>query len=377
MAKYYAVANLSENIAETPEGFLICRDVALARSGELEYLPSEIDGASKEKSVIKISRTIDELASDTAIASIEGKSVTLTHPYEFVSPHNWQDVTVGIIQNVRVEEDKLIADLLITGFEAIQAIKNKTMRELSLGYSADIDLSEDKTNGTQKNIIVNHVAIVQSGRCGSDCAIFDHRPKEKKMSFKDKFFALLDSAESDGEEKKAEKVESEKVEPSLEAVENAVAEIEEGLEIDANKSEKLADRLSHVKKTVEKLQAKIKDSETKLLMDSLPCKDKDTISKAEIIFSGVEKTGNVKKKALDLAYTTEKGKVVIDSVLGGKPLADADLDIVFNAVASIIGSSRTKQMDSIANFSESNLESGVMTPQKLQENFNNHYKGQS
>ena len=38
----YFGSRISENIAETPEGFLVCRSVPIARTGVQTYLPEEI-----------------------------------------------------------------------------------------------------------------------------------------------------------------------------------------------------------------------------------------------------------------------------------------------------------------------------------------------
>ena len=39
--RYHTTEWLSEHMAETPEGFLLCRDVPIARAGVLEYAPGE------------------------------------------------------------------------------------------------------------------------------------------------------------------------------------------------------------------------------------------------------------------------------------------------------------------------------------------------
>jgi len=41
MLAYYGT-RLSEHMTKTPEGFLICRDVPIARTGRQDYLPQEI-----------------------------------------------------------------------------------------------------------------------------------------------------------------------------------------------------------------------------------------------------------------------------------------------------------------------------------------------
>ena len=39
---YYITSQLSPHRYSTPEGFLVCKDVPIARTGLLEYLPEEV-----------------------------------------------------------------------------------------------------------------------------------------------------------------------------------------------------------------------------------------------------------------------------------------------------------------------------------------------
>jgi hypothetical protein len=41
---FYTTFQLSKKQALTPEGFLLCMDVPIARTGELIYTPGEIEG---------------------------------------------------------------------------------------------------------------------------------------------------------------------------------------------------------------------------------------------------------------------------------------------------------------------------------------------
>ena len=80
MLAYYGYA-ISPNQIETGEGFLICRNVPIARIGVQEYLGREIglSGADAER-LITVTRPPEEVFSDAAMASFEGKPVTNDHP---------------------------------------------------------------------------------------------------------------------------------------------------------------------------------------------------------------------------------------------------------------------------------------------------------
>lgn len=166
----------------TPEGFLLCRDVPIARSGWLLYGPNEVPVGTGRDGYAKVHRTKDELFKDTTVSSFVGKPVVNDHPDEDVTPHNWKKYSVGTILSVRPEEPEpdvgvLLADVLITDEQAIKDI-DANKREVSAGYDADYEDNEDGT-GVQTDIIGNHLALVNRGRCGPRCSIGDQAPQEK------------------------------------------------------------------------------------------------------------------------------------------------------------------------------------------------------
>ena len=172
---YYITEQLSEHIGETPEGFLLCRDVPLTRTGVFEYTASEVPVEASLDGMVKIQRDEDEVFAQNTIASFEGKPVTINHPEGMVTPENWSELAHGIVQNVRRGQgemsDLLLGDLLITTEKGIELVKSG-LREVSCGYDAQYEQIE-KGKGRQKEIIGNHIALVTKGRAGGRCAIQD------------------------------------------------------------------------------------------------------------------------------------------------------------------------------------------------------------
>lgn len=163
----------------TPEGFLFCEAVPIARIGMMMYGPGEVPIPPGPDGVVYVERDEFTLFAEDTIASFNGKPVVDDHPEDEVNPDNWGTYSVGITMNVRrgTEEDRevLLADLLITRREAIEAVmRNK--REVSAGYDADYEQTGEG-RGRQTHIIGNHVALVERGRCGPRCAIGDHLPQ--------------------------------------------------------------------------------------------------------------------------------------------------------------------------------------------------------
>lgn len=180
MAKFYAPLKLSENIRSTPEGFLLCLNVPIARTGWQEYGQGETPLEAGEDGLVRVYRSPEEVFREKTIASFEGKAVTIRHPEQFVGPENWSSLAKGSVQNVRrskdVDEDgeeSLLADLLITDDFAIKLVKNG-LREVSCGYEAEYSQTE-AGKGIQTNIVGNHLALVEEGRAGPAYAINDER----------------------------------------------------------------------------------------------------------------------------------------------------------------------------------------------------------
>jgi len=202
-AQFYAAARISENIVQTPEGYLLCIGVPIARTGELLYGQGELLNDMGEEVIeplngkITITRDADALFNPKTMATFEGKAVTIGHPADWVSPANWVNVANGHMQNVRpgtgADADKLLADLLVVTSQAISLL-NSGVREVSLGYDASYEQLSPGI-GRQTQIMGNHVALVRKGRNGSEVAVRDAapeiQPKGKIMTAKEKLMQLF------------------------------------------------------------------------------------------------------------------------------------------------------------------------------------------
>lgn len=172
MITYYGYT-ISPHQLETGEGFLICRNVPIARTGEQDYTGDEVGAPGKD--IVKVYRPPEEVFSAAAIASFEGKPFTNDHPPVLLTPENATQYTVGHVQNVRRGTgefaDYLVADIHIHDAATINEIQ-KGKREISCGYECEYTDNGDGTL-TQTNIRGNHVALVTEGRAGAKAAIMD------------------------------------------------------------------------------------------------------------------------------------------------------------------------------------------------------------
>lgn len=190
-AQFYTVEKIGPNQELTPEGFLLCKNVPIARTGSQKYHPTEIGAAAGPDGWVWVTREEDEVFRPETIASFYGKPVTDDHPEDGVTSLTWRHHAVGTVMNLRREGELLVADLLIYDHDVIQLVREGKV-EVSCGYEADY-MIDMPGKGRQVNIVGNHVAIVGTGRCGERCSIKDsaYSRKESKMKFSDKVNGFL------------------------------------------------------------------------------------------------------------------------------------------------------------------------------------------
>ena len=168
------------------EGFLIA-NVKLARTGIQEYRGSELkDLAGLDPNMIyRVYRPASEVFNPESIKSFEGKPVTDNHPPELLNIDNVKKYQVGhVSKDVKKDANGLVTEIVITDKNVINKINNGKI-ELSNGYTSDHVLESGVTKDgepydiVQRNIRGNHVALVDRGRCGSECRVFDDNNKNE------------------------------------------------------------------------------------------------------------------------------------------------------------------------------------------------------
>ena len=222
----YFGTKLSENISRRePEGYLLCLNVPVARSGTQEYLPEELGitvsepvtgyGAasachperSRRRSrrippvsgLLEVLRPESEVFSPETMASFEGMPVTNDHPPDGVDVENIRRLQMGHAHNIRrgtgSESDLLLADLIITDPCLIDAVLNGK-REISCGYT--YELHEENGQYIQRKIRGNHIAVVDAGRAGPRVSIKDLKI-ERSTKMKKSLTKLLARMARDGD----------------------------------------------------------------------------------------------------------------------------------------------------------------------------------
>lgn len=175
----------AEVLSTTPEGYGYVK-ARVARDGIQQYMGYEVSSAHFDyDAIVNVFRGADEVGSPEALASYNNKPLTNEHPYEGVTLENWGELAVGNCSNdaALIEIDGVSyveVTLWVMHKDGIAAIK-AGKRELSVGYICDVEIRTGtfpRGDGTlvqfdaeQKNIRVNHVALVNRGRAGAECAI--------------------------------------------------------------------------------------------------------------------------------------------------------------------------------------------------------------
>jgi hypothetical protein len=180
----------------TPEGFLRVK-ARVSRVGIQDYYLMELpsDGLPDRftdvptDAIVRLYRPPEEVFADSSLGTIVNKPVTDGHPPVFVDSENYRNYSRGFVAgNPTVDGDFVTVDLLVQDKQMIDRIK-QGVKQVSLGYNVDIDWTEglDEKHGVydgiQRNIRVNHIAIVAEGRAGPRVRIADEsRQKSKEKS---------------------------------------------------------------------------------------------------------------------------------------------------------------------------------------------------
>lgn len=158
-----------EDIQETDEGYLTIKACPITRPGVFPYLRG--DGSVEMEAKLP-----DELFSDKTINSANAKPITDDHPKEPVTASNFPQYSKGMTHtDAKVKNNKLAISFTVTDSATIEKIK-AGKRELSIGFSADVNKEAgsylgQKYDSVQRNMCINHIAIVDKGRAGPSVSI--------------------------------------------------------------------------------------------------------------------------------------------------------------------------------------------------------------
>ncbi len=150
----------------TKEGYLVDHPIVTS-IGIFEYLMS--DG-----SVRRELRLPEEVFDPASLASYKAKPIIISHDAGTIDKDNVDEEIIGTILKEGYQDgDNVRAEIVIHDTDAM---KDSGCRELSLGYSLDLEEKPgiwqgQKYDAIQRNIRVNHLALVDKARAGDQARL--------------------------------------------------------------------------------------------------------------------------------------------------------------------------------------------------------------
>ena len=161
-------------------GFWYIKRNPISKEGVFPYLGHTISDECEPNKIYKVYRPAKTLAD-----SVETWD---NPPKPFISEHTMlgegftaiDDRPVqGVISNPEYKDGVLYADITVYSEDLKQEIENGK-KELSLGYFCKYKKERGVFKGevydyVQHDMVGNHIALVDAGRCGSDVKVYDHK----------------------------------------------------------------------------------------------------------------------------------------------------------------------------------------------------------
>jgi hypothetical protein len=168
----------------TQDGYLKAM-ARVSRVGLQKYKGKEVDRPSMDSVILY--RPEAEVFSRDALHSMANKPVTLYHPPKMVNASSWTKYAKGISGEDIVRDGEFVrVPLMLTDQETIDAHRKDGIREMSVGYTTDIDWTPGETpegehfDGIQRNIRANHHALVPVARGGRKLRFGDYDPGQPR-----------------------------------------------------------------------------------------------------------------------------------------------------------------------------------------------------
>lgn len=296
-------------LRRTRDGYLVA-DARVARAGIQVYAGREVGRPDLDE--VRVWRPEDEVFDADAMASVAWRPVTVDHPPEGVAAANWRDYAVGFTGDGVARDGAFIrVPLTVMDGAAIETVA-AGKRQLSLGYSCDLQFADGITpdgqayDAIQKNIRINHLAICAAARAGPDCRLGDAKPGARPMKLKT---ILIDG-------------EAVEVTPAAEA---AVAKLKALLEAAAEQMSKLEAELGGKDAQIAELKGKAVGEDA---LDALAADRAAVLARAVAVAPGLRTAGLTNAQVRRAAVAARLG----DSAVAGR--SDDYLSGLFDHLAA-------------------------------------------
>lgn len=162
-----------------------------------EEIPNYEELGLEPKKIYYLFRSPEEL--EAGAPTFDNLPVLSKHiPVSAKAPQ--KELTVGSLGTDAAFSDPYLANSgVIYDQEAIDGIEDESQKELSSGYYYTADMTPGsfgglRYDGVMRNIVGNHVALVDAGRAGPDVVVGDQMPRGLSMKFKSRTALMLNGA---------------------------------------------------------------------------------------------------------------------------------------------------------------------------------------
>jgi uncharacterized protein len=158
------------------DGYLVA-EARCVRTGIQLYSGDEV--GKPDMPVVRVYRDGTQVFADASLQSFSHAPITVDHPADMVTAENWSKLAVGEVSTAAKKDGEWVTlPLILKDAAAIQSVIDGK-RELSAGYTCELDFTPGVTadgqqfDAQQKNIKINHLALVDRARAGSKARIGD------------------------------------------------------------------------------------------------------------------------------------------------------------------------------------------------------------
>lgn len=283
----------------TSDGALVAF-VRCARTGCQDYAGYEVGKPDLPK--VTVFRPESEVFAADAMASFAHAPVTFDHPPESVTTDNWKKFAVGQVGEDVVRDGEAVrVPMMVRDAGTIRAI-DRGVNEISMGYICDLEWGDGSApdgtayQATQRNIRINHLAIVDRARGGPSLKIGDNEMTTKTITFDGLPLLVTDAAEA--------------------VINKLNAKIADGDKALADKQAEHDRVLAAKDAEIDKLKGQVIDEAT---IDKRATEKADVIAKAAKIADGLDTAGKT---------VAEIRRMTVAKKLGDAAVADKSDDYV-------------------------------------------------
>lgn len=160
----------------TADGYLVA-EARCVRTGIQLYAGDEV--GKPDMPMVRVYRAPEQVSDAASLQTFSHAPITVDHPAEMVTADNVKALAVGEVSTAAKWDGEWVSlPLILKDAAAIQQVEGGK-RELSAGYTCELDWTPGVTadgqafDAQQKNIRINHLALVDRARAGSQARIGD------------------------------------------------------------------------------------------------------------------------------------------------------------------------------------------------------------